>query len=64
MIIIYLSKKHTVYTNITMIRLTVKIYIVKSDLGTKYTDIFARYNREFVITVNVITKFDCIDCIN
>ncbi len=35
--------------------ITVKIYVVKKPDGTKNV----RYSREFVITVIVITEFDC-----
>ncbi len=32
-------------------------------MGPKFTDIFVCYKREFVITVIVITEFDCINVI-
>ncbi len=39
--------------------ITVKIYVVKKPDGTKMSAIFVRYSRDFIITVIVITEFDC-----
>ncbi len=34
----------------------VKIYVVKSHLGQKYTDIYVRYKREFIIVTTEIDR--------
>jgi hypothetical protein len=36
--------------------ITLKNYVVKITLGSKITDIFVRFKREFVMTVVVITE--------
>ncbi len=37
----------------------VKIYVVRSQFVPKFINFFVRFKREFVITVVVITEFDC-----
>jgi hypothetical protein len=39
--------------------ITVKIYVITCHLGLKPAQFFVRYKREFVITVIVVTEFDC-----
>ncbi len=44
----------------TVIFTTVKIHRIKSHLAPKIRNYFARYKREFVITLIVIAEFECI----
>ncbi len=44
---------------ITVIRYIVKIYIITCHLEPKLGQFFVRYDRESIVTVIVITQFDC-----